>query len=529
MSDKHSAQNQNSFFGGAAVLAAGILIVKVIGAIYKIPIVNVLGSSYADFQNAYYIYALLLVVSTAGLPVALSKMVAAANARGQEQQVQKIFRVSMAVFFTLGFASFLFMFFGAEWLAELLNDPLAAKSIRYLSPAVLCVGCLSSFRGYAQGHSNMVPTAVSQIIEALCKLVFGLSLAILALRMGKSGDTAAAMAIVGVTIGSALALVYMALQYWRNRRIPRTKEMPAPASTILKELMAIAVPVTLTSAATGIINLIDTSLVQGRLQDALGMTLEQSRTLFSAYSGVNTLYNVPASLFVAITASIIPAVSSRLAREDHAGAAQVVRSAFKVTALAVLPMGVGLSVLSEPIVALVFKSLDAELSGKMLGVMGFAAIFVCLMTVSNSILQAYGHQKFPVYLMIGGGIIKVIVNYTLVGIPSINIHGAPFGTVCCFSFAAIADLIFIRRIVPERPRYVQLFARPILATALMAVAAKGSYTMLAGLGNSIATVLAIGIAVVVYAIAVVLFRCISREDLLLMPKGKKIADLLRLP
>ena len=282
MSDKHSAQNQNSFFGGAAVLAAGILIVKVIGAIYKIPIVNVLGSSYADFQNAYYIYALLLVVSTAGLPVALSKMVAAANARGQEQQVQKIFRVSMAVFFTLGFASFLFMFFGAEWLAELLNDPLAAKSIRYLSPAVLCVGCLSSFRGYAQGHSNMVPTAVSQIIEALCKLVFGLSLAILALRMGKSGDTAAAMAIVGVTIGSALALVYMALQYWRNRRIPRTKEMPAPASTILKELMAIAVPVTLTSAATGIINLIDTSLVQGRLQDALGMTLEQSRTLFSA-------------------------------------------------------------------------------------------------------------------------------------------------------------------------------------------------------------------------------------------------------
>ena len=151
------------------------------------------------------------------------------------------------------------------------------------------------------------------------------------------------------------------------------------------------------------------------------------------------------------------------------------------------------------------------------------------MTVSNSILQAYGHQKFPVYLMIGGGIIKVIVNYTLVGIPSINIHGAPFGTLCCFSFAAIADLIFIRRIVPERPRYVQLFARPILATALMAVAAKGSYAMLAGLGNSIATVLAIGIAVVVYAMAVVLLRCISREDLLLMPKGKKIADLLRLP
>ena len=527
MADKHP--QQNSFFGGAAVLAAGILIVKVIGAIYKIPIVNVLGSSYADFQNAYYIYALLLTVSTAGLPVALSKMVSAANAVGQEQQVQKIFRVSMAVFFALGFVSFLFMFFGAEWLAELLNDPLAAKSIRYLSPAVLCVGCLSSFRGYAQGHSNMVPTAVSQIIEALSKLVIGLSLAVLAVKAGKSGDTAAAMAIVGVTIGSALALVYMGLQYLRNRRIPRTREIPAPSSVILKDLMAIAVPVTLTSAATGIINLIDTSLVQGRLQDALGMTLNQSRELFSAYSGVNTLYNLPASLFVAITASIIPAVSSRIAKGDRTGAAQVVSSAFKVTALAVLPMGAGLSVLSEPIVALVFPTLDAQLSGRMLAVMGIASIFVCLMTVSNSILQAYGHQKFPVYLMIIGGVIKVIVNYTLVGIPSINIHGAPFGTICCFSFAAVADLIFIHRIVPECPRYVQLFARPILATVVMAVAARGSYMLLSGLGNTVATALAVGIAVVVYAVAVVVFRCITREDLALVPKGKKIADLLRLP
>lgn len=523
-------ERQNSFFGGAAVLAAGIVIVKVIGAVYKIPIVNVLGSSYADFQNAYYIYALLLTISTAGLPVALSKMVAAANALGRQQQVQKIFRVSLAVFFTLGFVSFLVMFLWAEQLAELLHDPLAAKSIRALAPAVLCVGCLSSFRGYAQGHANMVPTAVSQIIEALCKLVFGLSLAVWAVNAGKSGDTAAAMAIVGVTIGTVLSLLYMALQYLRSHRRPRSRETPAPAGQILKELLAVAVPITLTSAAVSVINLIDTSLVQGRLQSALGMSLEQSRSLFSAYSGVMNLYNLPASLIVAVTASIIPAVSARLARQDASGASQVVRSAFRVTALTVLPMGVGMSVLSKPIVQLLFHSLDPDVSGPLLTVLGIASIFVCLMTVSNSILQAYGRERLPVYIMIAGGLVKVLVNYQLVAIPEVNINGAPVGTLCCFLLAAAADLWLIRRIVPEPPRYAQLFLRPLLATALMALAAKGSYLLFHSfLGNSLATVLAVGVAVVVYAAAAILLQAISREDLALMPKGERIADLLRLP
>ena len=129
---------QNSFFGGAAILAAGIALVKVIGAFFKIPIVRILGeASYADFTNAYNIYAVLLTVSTAGLPVALSKMVAANHAVGKERQVQRIFRVSLAVFLTLGFASFLLMFFGSHFLAGLLHDTQAATAIRYLAPAVV--------------------------------------------------------------------------------------------------------------------------------------------------------------------------------------------------------------------------------------------------------------------------------------------------------------------------------------------------------------------------------------------------------
>lgn len=522
-------QQQNGFFGGAAILASGIIIVKVIGAVYKIPIVNVLGAGYADFQNAYYIYALLLTISTAGLPVALSKMISAAHAVGQEQQVQKIFRVSMRVFFALGFCSFLVMFFGAEQLAALLNDPLAAKSIRALSPAVLCIGCVSSFRGYAQGHAHMAPTAVSQIIEALCKLFVGLGLAIWAVHAGKSADTAAAYAITGVTVGTVASLLYMAWQHFRSRTAPRTKERCAPTGAILKELLSIAIPITLTSATVQLINLIDSSLVQGRLQNALGMTLAESRSLFSAYSGVMNLYGLPAALIVSITASVIPAVSARMATGDTGGASLVVRSAYKVTALAVLPMGVGMSVLSEPIVRMLFRTLDPVLSGQLLSVLGFASIFVCLTTVSNSILQAYGRQRIPVFIMITGGIIKVITNYTLVGQPAINIHGAPMGSLCCFFLSAMIDLTLIRRLVPEAPRYWDIFLRPIAATAVMAVAAKGSYLLLhTFLGNTVSTVLAVGAAVVVYAVAVVALRCVSREDLALMPKGDKVARLLRI-
>ncbi len=527
-----SEKKKSSFFGGAAVLAAGIVIVKIIGAVYKIPIVNVLGSSYADFQNAYYIYALLLTISTAGLPVALSKMVASADALGHENQVNKTFRVSLTVFFGLGLASFFVMFFGADRLAGLLHDPLAAKSIRALSPAVICVGCLSSFRGYAQGHSNMVPTAVSQIIEALCKLVVGLSLAVWAVKAGKSGDTAAAMAIVGVTVGSVVALLYMMLEYTGSRRREklRSRDVPEDAGRILGTLMKIAIPITLTSSAVSVINLIDTSLVQGRLQGALGMTLEQSRTLFSNYSGVMTLYNLPASLIIAITASIIPAVSAALAKQDAPGACRVVRSSFRVTALLVLPMGAGLSVLSTPIVKLLFHRLDAGIAGPLLGMLGIASVFVCIMTVSNAILQAYGHEQLPVWIMVAGGVLKIVVNYNLVAIPSVNINGAPIGTLCCFGFAAAADLIVIRRIVPEPPAYLRIFLKPLLATALMAAAAWLVYRLASRfVGNALSTLAAMAVAVAVYAAAVVLLQAISREDLSLMPKGEKVANLLHLP
>lgn len=524
------AEKKNSFLGGMATMAVALAIVKVIGMVYKIPIRRYLGDGYADFTNAYNIYSVLLTISIAGLPVALSKMIAANHALGRERQARKVFAVSMAVFFTLGLGSFLLMFFGADWLAGAMNDTQAAQAIRYLSPAVFCVSCMGSFRGYFQGRSNMTPSAVSQVIEAVGKLAIGLPLAMLAVKAGR-GDSAAAMAILGVTMGEALALAYMLIKFANSRQdLPEDDQETRPVGEILRELLTIAVPITITAAAVSVINAIDGALVQGQLQNALAMTEDQSRNLYAAYAGVMNIYNLPASLVMAVTVSVIPAVSAALAMGRKAEASRLVKASYHITALLVFPMGMGISVLAEPIVRLLFGNKDAELSGQLLAVLGIAAIFVCLVQVSNSVLQAYGYQNLPILVMIGCGVVKVVVNYILVGIPAVNIHGAPMGTLCCFGIATVVDFIIIRRVVPRPPKYLRLFFGPALASAVMGIAAWGSYRLVhLVLGVKLSVLIAIVIAVAVYGFLVVWLQLLSRDELKLMPKGEKIADLLRLP
>ena len=541
-------QKQNSFFGGAAILAAGILIVKLIGMFYKIPLINIIGEAgAADFNNAYNIYAVLLTVSTAGLPVAVSKLVSEANALNRRNQVRRTFRLALVLFLTLGLISFLVMFFRADALAGMMNDSKAAAGIRALAPAVVCVGCLAALRGYSQGHSNMAPTSVSQIIEALCKLVVGLGLAFWLVKQGKDPDVAAAGAITGVTVGTVVALIYMVLDFFlsRGREDTHGTDRPDSAGSILANILKIAVPITLSSSMVGIVTVIDSSLVQGQLQSALNLTEKASRTLYGNYSGALNIYNLPTSLMAAITASVIPAVSAALARRDRRGAARITGSALRITALLSFPMGVGLFVLGTPIIRLLFPSLNVEVAGPLLSTLGVATPFVCMVLVCNSVLQAHGFINLPVIVMVLGGIVKIVNNYNLVG--AIGIAGAPVGNILCFGLALVLDLVVITRVIPNRPRLLPIFAKPAVASAVMGGAAWAVYGLLSRIlsseqvnqagqtvravsrmGNAAGIFLAIAVAGVVYLVLVIALRAISRDDLALMPKGAKLARLLRL-
>ena len=613
----------NTFFGGAAILAVGILVVKLIGMFYKIPLLNIIGEQgSADFNNAYNIYSVLLTISTAGLPVAVSKLVSEADALGRRNQVRRTFRLALALFLILGVLSFLVMFFGSEQLAGLMNDSMAAPGIRALAPAVICVGCLSAFRGYAQGHGSMTPTAVSQIIEALCKLTVGLGLAYWLVGHGADASHAAAGAITGVTVGTIVALAYMLMNFLitRSQEPQLADDRPDEPSTILKHLLMIAVPITISSSMVGIVTVIDTSLVQGQLQRALlenqdtwnlygnfvdftslketlsawqaalpdgsavsmslldqyvaqaealrdqqsaltdlqSASLELhaaleniSRTLYGNYSGALNIYNLPTSLMAAVTAAVIPAVSGALARRDRRGAGRITGSALRISALAACPMAVGLFVLGEPIMALIFPNLNPQLAGPLLSTLGLATLFVCMMLVCNSILQAHGFVSLPVIIMVAGGVVKIITNYNVVIQPTIGIYGAPMGNILCFALCMTLDLVVMSRVIPRRPKYIQVFAKPLAASALMGLGAWAVHGLMSKLfeatgifmsadpvthevlglsrtGNAAATLLAILVAVVIYGVLVIALRAITKDDLMLMPKGEKIARMLHL-
>ena len=635
---------QNTFFGGAAILAVGILVVKLIGMFYKIPLVNIIGAQgNTDFTNAYNIYAVLLTISTAGLPVAVSKLVSEANAQGRRGQVRRTFQLALGMFVILGLVSFLVMYFKADMLAEMMHDTKAAPGIRALSPAVVCVGCLAALRGYTQGHLNMTPTSVSQIIEALCKLIIGLTLAWWLVKGGQPPETAAAGAITGVTVGTMVALVYMVLNYAfkgdHSRQLERDE--PDAPGDIVRDILRIAIPITLSSSMVGIVTVIDSSLVQGQLQRVLledqacwalysGFSfvdfapLEQavsawkallptgteatmavlsqqveaaqkalaggasagglesaalevyallesvSRSLYGNYGAALNIYNLPTSLMAAITASVIPAVSGALARRDRRGASRVSASALRITALIAFPMGVGLFVMGRPIMQLLYPALEKALAGPLLSTLGLATVFVCMMLVCNSVLQAHSFVNLPILVMVVGGGLKIFTNYHVVAMPKVGIYGAPAGNILCFGLCLALDLFLIARVIPRRPRYLEIFLKPFLASALMGGAAWAVYGLgsklffslgaqslkealasgvepgglgarlcvldqAAGLvldlsrtGNALLTLGAIGVAVVVYGVLVVALRAISRDDLSLMPKGDKIARLLRL-
>lgn len=528
-------QQKDTFFGGAAILAVGIIVVKVISAVYKMPLVNILGSSgYADFTAAFNIFNILLTISTAGIPVAMSKMISEANTNQRYAQTHKIFRVSMLFFAAFGILCSVIMFCGADFFAGIMNDTKAAASMRVLAPSVALVSGLAVFRGYAQGYSNMTPSSVSQIIEALFKLIVGLTLAWYLIQVqGQPDYIGAAGAIAGVTVSELAALIYMGWNYLRTRQTepaPLRKERTDSASDILRHCLLLAIPITVTSASTSIITAVDNALVLGRLQNAgLKLSEDAARALIGNYTGVQTVYQIPAALMVAITASVIPAVTICFTQRNRRGAAKIVGSSLKMAALIAFPSGIGMMVLGKPIVQLLFPRLDADIAGLILSILGLANIFVCLMLVATSILQAYNILTLPIYTMLAGGLVMVLFDYFMVGTVKFNIYGSPVGTCLCYGITCLLDLFLVHRVVSGCPSMVKLFAKPLAASILMGGAAWSVHGLTSGfLGSKLATVLAIGVAVVLYAVLLILLQVITEDDLSLMPKGDKIGRLLHI-
>ena len=539
-----SSNKKQSYLQGAAILALGTALVKVIGALYKVPMMSILDTKgFGYFNIAYDIYSVLLTISTAGLPVAMSRMISEAQTLGNSAQIKRIYKASLYVFLIIGVVGCGIMLLFARQLANFMNSPNSWFAMMCLAPAVLFVCIISSFRGFFQGQSIMTPTAVSQIMEALSKLIIGLALAWIFVRIGQnSADPdngaiyGAGGAILGVSIGTVLSAAYLAVKHQQaTASLPPTAAGVKPKSlqSTMKQLLSIAVPITIGSAGLQIINLIDSKLLLGRLINAVGYSQDYADSLKGIYSGAQTLFNLPSAFVVPITASVIPAITAHLTSKNHAAALKTEESSIRIMALLALPCGIGLSVLSRPIQQLLYSSYSTEelnVAAPLLAILGVAVIFNCIVLLTNAIMQAHGYVSTPVVTMLIGGIVKIIINYILVSIPSINITGAPIGTLCCYITITALNIFAMHRLMPRRPKLLPLMMKPILATAAMAVVAFMAYDVLhTQLGsNTIARLGAIVLAAIVYVIFVVVLKIITLDDCMLLPKGEKIAKLLRI-
>ncbi len=544
-----------NYMHGAAILTIGVIIMKILGFFYKIPLGNILGDEgYSMFMGAYSIYFIFFTLATAGLPVALSRLVAEADANGRAKQEEKTFRVALVTFTALGLLFASVMFFFPNWLAAVyLENPDAGPSIRAMAPAILLVCIVSAYRGYCQGNGNMLPTTVDEVLEVLFKVIAGLILASLVLRAYRGSPMALPMgsagAIFGVTVGSAVSLSYMVLYKHRHydtlaapytagihdpNDVPEDDDVVDSAWSIVRSIFSIGIPIALGACIMALLNSVDSKLCMNRLQSAAGFSYQQAKVLYGVYGKAQTLFNLPAAFITPLTISIVPAISGAIARKKRDTAATVSEDSMRIAAVIAIPMGVGLAVLSEPIMKVLYPGSHQAGPG-LLRVMGIASFFVCIVLMENAILQASGREKLTMVTLISGGFVKIIINWFLVAQRPINIYGAPIGTLVSYFTMALLNYIFMCRSLDHRPRLLRIFTGPLLSSALMGTAAWGIYSLCGRVllrhgrfGMLLAMAVAILAAVIVYLTAVILSRSVTKEDMKLIPGGEKIAGYLRM-
>lgn len=494
----------SSFLKGAAILTAAGLISKFLGALYRIPFFRVVGpEGMGLYQMAYPIYTMLLALSSAGIPVAVSKLVAENLAHRDFAGINKVFRVSL-IFFAVGSGiTSLLLMQSAHYLAEhILHDARAYYSITAIAPAVFFVGVMSVFRGYFQGFQQMVPTAVSQVIEQFTRVLTVLVGAYLLLPQGV--EFAAAAATFGAVTGSAAGLTFLGgfcfLKPYYSVTHVRYVGSPGRDSQgtirILRKLVVLALPISLGGLVLPVMQTLDALTVPGRLQLA-GYSVSRATQLYGELTGgAVTLINLPTVITISLAASLVPAISGYLERASYREIQNQISSAMQITVLVCLPAAVGLAVLAAPISDLLY---DCPEAGIPLAVVAPAALFLGLHQTSAGILQGMGKTVLPVLNLALGALIKFICNYFLTAIPSIGILGAAAGTVMGFLVSSYLNIAFIRHYNGWNPNYRSLLLRPALAATIMAVVVYFSYRQFRlVLGGDMATAVSILAGALVY-------------------------------
>ncbi len=527
-------EKKQSFMKGAAILTASTLIVKILGLLFSIPLANLIdteGMSY--FYTAYDVFAVFLMLSTAGLPIAVSRMVGTAYSQGRKKEADRVFSVAFWLFFGVGVVGCLLMLFGSRQIALIYGNPDAVYAIMALSPTVFFISVMSALRGYFQGRSNMVPTAVSQTIEAITKVAVGVGLAVYILQRYDSSEWAAVGAITGVSVSALLGTIYLTIYKLNQKRKDRAVGEEDPTSASRKELLItllkFAVPITIGSCFLSLLDLVDGGVLMNQLQRTAGFTELQAKDMQALLGHARKFYDLPGAFVIPISTSLLPVLSGAVASKDCETADRISSASLRVTLLISIPASVGMCLFAEPICGLLLAGSPSAAAGTapLLAMLSVAIAFNSTLYVTNAILQSFGRPTLPVINMAIGGVVKITLSYILTGMPEVNVMGSAISTVVSYCLIMVLNFIAIRRCQPNLDSIVKTALPLIFSAAIMGGVSYAAYWgMCFFLPPRLAVLPAILLAIVVYAVSAVLCRAVTYDDVVMLPKGETLARLL---
>ena len=567
-------KNKRSFIKGAAILGIAGIIVKIIGAFYRIPLTNILQRGEYDgmiyYATAYPYYSWLLVISSAGFPTAISKLVSERVAVGDRKGATAVFKTAFRLLLIIGIVTTALLTAGSPLIARLADVPGATYSLMALAPSLLIVSIMCAYRGYLQGMQMMTGTALSQITEQVGKLIASYSLAFLFVKLYPGRPELWAMGtLIGISISEVLGLIVIWLVYRRNRKLLPSYKLEGMSvsknamMSVGKGLLAIAIPITIGASIMPITGIADTVFIKRLLQARyimLGFEEELARTMagdgfVALRSYVTPLINMPAVLTLALSMSLVPAIAPMKAAHDRRGVRKVGATGTKLAMIIGAPCAAGLFVLGAPIMAMLYTKVGASvdkyyitgfisqilnmkpgqeipiyaLAGGIMQISAIGVLFLSLVQTLTGVIQGMGKQKVPVYFLIVGGLLKIISMVILMKFTPLGVLGAAISTVLCYVVAGVGDLVYTIEHADIRLNCFDVFGKPLLSAIVMGVCVYFVYGIVYRMGHpTIATLGSVLVGIVVYAACLWLLRAFNKDDMSFMPGSRRLSRIFRI-
>ena len=540
---KKSKVKKESFMQGVLAMMLSQILIKLLGLVYKMYLTNRQGfgdEGNAIYSAGFYIYSLLLTLSSVGVPNAISKLVSERIALGDNKGANRIFKIAFITFGVLGFGGTLIMFCGAHYISNIiLKIPEAELTLVALSPSIFFVSLICVIRGYFNGNGTLKVTANSQTLEQIFKTVFTILLVeLVAIAIGVDTKIMAAGANLATTVATIGSFIYLFF-FYKNNRTPNvnlqgTITKPESIFSVIKKILYVSVPISLSAILSSINKNIDSTTVVRGLSNF--MSESAAKIQYGILSGkVDTLTSLPLSFNVAFATALVPALSSARAKKDMSTANKRVSFSILVTILIGLPCTAGMIVFAEQILKLLFPAQSA--GALLLQISSVAIIFTVLAQTINGALQGLGKVMVPAIAFGVGVIAKFIINTMLIPMEKIEIfkiviplgiNGAAIGTIVCNMIACIIGFSVLKKNIDVKFKISKYIVKPIFATLIMSVCSYAIFLLLSGIISiKIATIIAIMFAILIYALAIVALKVFTQEEILMIPYGQKVYNVLR--